>query len=91
MEWYGGGPTFARKVIFSNNTPSIEMYPPLVTSVLCGKEGNPVEESSRSLFVSSAMKLSEVFLKTCESYKQLYTKDTRLWIKQEGTVWQQSK
>jgi DUSP domain len=87
MEWYGGGPAFPRRVIATNGSNSIEMYPPLVTSVLCGQSGNPVEESSRSLFVYLGMKLSEVHLKICECYNQLYTKDSRLWLKQQGTVW----
>lgn len=38
-EWYGGGPTFQRKVIINNAIPTIELYPPLITSVLCGKDG----------------------------------------------------
>jgi len=34
------------------------------------------------------MKLSEVFYKICESYNQLYTKDTRLWFKADGKDWE---
>ena len=30
------------------------------------------------------MKLSEVFLKICESFNYISTKDTRLWFKENG-------
>ena len=39
LDWYGGGPAFPRKVIINIARPSIELYPPLITSVLCGKDG----------------------------------------------------
>jgi len=90
-EWYGGGPEFPRKVIFHNGVPTIELYPPLVTALLAGRDGHPVTDSQRTLFVSQAMKLNEVFLKICESYNQLHTKDTRLWFKEEGTEWRLGK
>lgn len=84
LKWYGGGPVFPRKVIFNNMLPTIELYPPLINSVLAGTDGNPIQDSTRSLFVSIAMKLSEVFLKVCESFNYISTKDARLWIKQGG-------
>eukprot|EP00347_Sterkiella_histriomuscorum_P010752 403375058 len=85
--WYGGGPAFPRKVLINNMIPTIELYPPLITSVLAGPDGNPVQNSARSLFVSIAMKLSEVFLKICESFNYISTKDTRLWFKEGGHEW----
>jgi len=36
------------------------------------------------------MKLSEVFLKVCESFNYISTKDARLWFKQGGNQWKQS-
>jgi hypothetical protein len=30
------------------------------------------------------MKLSEVHLKICEKFNHIYTKDTRLWFKENG-------
>ena len=89
--WYGGGPPFPRKVIINNSVPTLELYPPLITSVLSGPDGNPEQNSARSLFVSIAMKLSEVFLKVCESFSYISTKDTRLWFKEGGTEWILSK
>ena len=81
QQWYGGGPSFPRKVIINNSIPTIELYPPLITSLLAGVDGHPVQGSARSLFVSIGMKLSEVFLKICESFNYISTKDTRLWFK----------
>jgi hypothetical protein len=46
-----------------------------------------VQGSARSLFVSIAMKVSEVFLKICESFNYISTKDTRLWFKEGGNEW----
>ena len=41
--WYSvSGPSFPRKVLINNTVPTLELYPPLVTSVLCGKDGQPV-------------------------------------------------
>ena len=37
------------------------------------------------------MKLSEVFLKICESFNYISTKDTRLWFKEAGNEWRLSK
>lgn len=42
QKWYGGGPVFPRKVIFNNMLPTIELYPPLINSVLAGTDGNPI-------------------------------------------------
>ena len=28
--WYGGGPIFQRKVIMTNDKPSIELYPKII-------------------------------------------------------------
>lgn len=83
-QWYGGGPTFPRKVIINNGIPTIELYPPYITSVLADMDGHPVSSSARSLFASVVMKLSEVFLKICESFNYIATKNTRLWFKAEG-------
>ena len=91
MQWYGGGPSFPRKVLINNMVTTIELYPPLVTSVLSGPEGHAVQGSARSLFVSIAMKLSEVFLKICESFNYISTRDTRLWFKEGGNEWKLSK
>ena len=91
QKWYGGGPIFPRKVIINNTIPTIELYPPLITSVLAGTDGNPVADSARSLFVSIAMKLSEVFLKVCESFNYISPKDARLWLKEGGNEWRLSK
>ena len=92
MEWYGGGPAFPRNVINNNSIPTIELYPPLVTCILSDMKGNPVQESARYLFASIAMKLSEVFLKICESFNYISTKDTRLWFKESGNEqWNLSK
>lgn len=33
------------------------------------------------------MKLSEVFLKICESFNYISTKDTRLWFREGGKEW----
>lgn len=88
---YGGGPAFPRKVIINNTIPTIELYPPLITSVLADMDGHPAQNSARSLFVSIAMKLSEVFLKICESFNYISTKDTRLWFKEGGNEWRLSK
>jgi hypothetical protein len=88
---YGGGPIFPRKVLINNMVPTIELYPPLINSVLAGRDGNPIQDSARSLFVSIAMKLSEVFLKVCESFNYISTKDARLWFKQAGNQWILSK
>jgi hypothetical protein len=66
------------------------LYPPLITSVLSGVDGHPVSGSARSLFVSIAMKLSEVFLKICEKFNYISTKDTRLWFKEGGKEWKLS-
>lgn len=91
-QWYGGGPTFPRKVLINNMVPTIELYPPLITSVLCGPDGNPIQDSARTLFVSIAMKLSEVFLKCCESFNYISTKDAHLWLKEGGgNEWKHSK
>ena len=79
--WYGGGSEYPRKVIIHNSIPSIELYPPRITCVLADAEGKPVSDSQRSLFVSTAMTLSEVHLKICESFNYISTRDTRLWIK----------
>ena len=91
QKWYGGGPAFPRKVIINNTIPTLELYPPLITSVLCGTDGNPIQDSARSLFVSIAMKLSEVFLKVCESFNYISTKDARLWLKEGSNEWKHSK
>lgn len=90
QKWYGGGPAFPRKVIMNNTVPTLELYPPLITSVLCGPDNNPIPDSARSLFVSIAMKLSEVFLKVCESFSYISTKDARLWFKEGGNEWKLS-
>ena len=84
MKWYGGGPAFPRKVIINNMIPTLELYPPLITSVLADTQGHPIQDSARSLFVSITMKLHEVFLKVCESFNYITTKDARLWFKQSG-------
>ena len=84
QEWYGGGPIFSRKVISSGDKPTIELYPPLITSVLAGIDGNIANGSTRTIFVSVTMLLSEVFLKICESYNYISTKEARLWFKEEG-------
>lgn len=42
LKWYGGGPSFPRKVIINNTIPTIELYPPLITSVLGGTDGHPI-------------------------------------------------
>jgi hypothetical protein len=81
LNWYGGNLAFPRKVIINNMVPTIELYPPLITSLLSGTDGHPVEGSARTLFVSIAMKLHEVFLKICESFNFISTKDSRLWFK----------
>jgi hypothetical protein len=44
-KWYGGGPVFPRKVVMNGNNPSIELYPPLITSIL----GNLLKSSLNSL------------------------------------------
>lgn len=90
LAWYGGGPAFPRKVIMNNTIPILELYPPMITSILCGTDGNPIQDSARSLFVSIAMKLSEVFLKVCESFNYISTKDARLWFKEGGMEWKLS-
>jgi len=59
----------------------------LITSVLVGTDGNPIQDSARTLFVSIAMRLSEVFLKVCESFSYISTKDARLWFKEGGNQW----
>ena len=33
------------------------------------------------------MKVSEVFLKICESFNYISTKDTRLWFREGGKEW----
>jgi hypothetical protein len=91
QKWYGGGPSFPRKVLINNTIPTIELYPPLITSMLCGTDGNPIQDSARSLFVSIAMKLSEVFLKVCESFNYISKKDARLWLKEGSNEWKHSK
>jgi hypothetical protein len=91
FQWYGGGPVFPRKVIINNMIPSIELYPPLINSMLAGTDGNPIQDSARTLFVSIAMKLSEVFFKVCERFNYISTKDARVWFKQGGNQWKLSK
>ena len=42
QSWYGGGPVFPRKVIINNMIPTLELYPPLINSVLAGTDGHPI-------------------------------------------------
>jgi len=63
-EWYGGGPTFARKAIIGKDSkPILELHPPLISTILCDNKGNLNNDSVKRIFVSSTNKLSEVFLK----------------------------
>ena len=79
-EWYLGAPTFSRKVIIGKDSkPIIELHPPLISSILCDNEGNLSNQSTKSMFVSSSNKLSEVFLKICEMYNYVSTDSARLW------------
>ncbi len=40
FEWYKGGPVFERRVIMnSQQVPSIELYPPVITAILCSNTG----------------------------------------------------
>ena len=45
LEWYGGGPAIPRRVINARDKKTIELYPPLITSVVAGKDGKPMVDS----------------------------------------------
>jgi hypothetical protein len=82
--WYGkseNSPVFGRKVLIHNSIPSLELYPPRILCILADTDGKPVPDSQKSLFVSSALSLSEVHLKICELFNYISTRDTRLWVK----------
>jgi hypothetical protein len=82
LAWYGGGPTFERKVIMnSQSIPTIELHPPLITFILCSNTGTPLSGSEKQMFMSVSHKLSEVLLKICEQYKIISTESARLWKK----------
>lgn len=45
QKWYGGGPSFPRKVIIHNSIPSVELYPPRISCMLSDREGRAVKDS----------------------------------------------
>ena len=90
IEWYSGGPEIPRKVIVGKDSkPTIELHPPLISYMLCGNDGKPINDSVGTIFVSCTNKLSEVFLKISESYNFISTDSSRLWLKseEEQTTW----
>lgn len=83
--WYGisqTSPIFARKVLIHNSVASMELYPPRILCVLADRDGKPVPDSQKALFVSTSLTIGEVHLKICELFNYISTRDTRLWVKQ---------
>ena len=81
MEWYGGGPSYPRKIFIGTDKKSqIELYPPVFCTYLCSDKGNPIETSIQTLVLSSKMNMEEVQKMIEKQYKKEDTKG-RLWIK----------
>ena len=84
VSWYGlneNSPVFSRKILIHNSIPNLELYPPRILCILADRDGKPIPDSQKSLFVSSALSISEVHLKICEMFNYISTRDTRLWVK----------
>ena len=83
VSWYGlneNSPVFSRKILIHNSIPNLELYPPRILCILADRDGKPIPDSQKSLFVSSALSMSEVHLKICEMFNYISTRDTRLWV-----------
>ena len=100
-EWYGGGPSFPRKISSSRRracstlgaSPTsdssfiVDLYPPLISVVMCGENGLPVKHFTKRFFVSKSDTCADLL----EQLKRRMSTDTarqaRLWHKQNGEQW----
>jgi hypothetical protein len=64
-----------------NSIASMELYPPRILCVLADRDGKPIADSQKALFVSTSLNMGEVHLKICELFNYISTRDTRLWVK----------
>lgn len=87
--WYGvsqQSPVFARKILLHNSIAQMELYPPRILCALADREGKPIVDSQKPLFVSTTLAMNEVHLKICELFNYISTRDTRLWVKEQSTT-----
>lgn len=101
-EWYGGGPSFPRKISSSRrracstlgcsptNDPSfiVDLYPPLISVVLCGENGLPVKHFTKRFFVSKSDTCSDLLQQLKSRMTTDSSRQARLWHKQNGEHWQ---
>lgn len=104
MEWYGGGPVFPRKVVafrvrklssIVNNSlryvssTAVDLYPPLITVVLCGDDGYPIRHFTKRFFVSKADDCADLISQLSRKLINSDATDTcRLWHRQHGQDWE---
>ena len=106
VEWYGGGPSFPRKISgtrrracstmsrspttrLSDTSFTIDLYPPLISVVLCGENGLPVKNFTKRFFVSKSDTCAELLDQLLRRTPTAYGEDrqARLWHKQNGSEW----
>lgn len=104
MEWYGGGPAFPRKVVVARvrklssmitgsarapPTNTVDLYPPLITVLLCGKDGYPVKQFMKRFFVARTDSCEELIGQLCSKLlNDDKTELCRLWHRQNGLDWE---
>ena len=101
-EWYGGGPCFPRKTSSSrrracstlgcsptNDTSFVvDLYPPLISVVLCGDNGLPVKHFTKRFFVSKSDNCADLLEQLKRRMADDSSRQVRLWHKRNGDRWQ---
>ncbi len=101
-EWYGGGPAFPRKIIIPRrracsslgSSPlgyasyTVDLYPPLISVVLCGENGLPVKHFTKRFFVSKSDSCEDLLDQLVRRIGENAPRPARLWHKQNGERWE---
>ena len=101
-DWYGGGPAFPRKIIIPRrracsslgcspvgySSYTVDLYPPLISVVLCGENGLPVKHFTKRFFVSKSDSCQDLLQQLVRRMGENAPRQARLWHKQNGERWQ---
>ena len=104
FDWYGGGPSFPRKVAFALPTrklssfrsvvapsfASLELYPPLILVLMCSERGVPVRHLTKRFFVSRSDTCADLLDQLAKRLANRATQPgkSRLWHRRNGEDWE---
>jgi ubiquitin C-terminal hydrolase len=98
-DWYGGGPSFPRKVrhvplrkmssmsLRGIENSGVELYPPLIIVLVCSERGVPVKHFTKRFFVSRSDTCSDLIDQLAKRLLKTNT-ECRLWHRRNGEEWE---